>query len=207
MVKDKIGKGSVLTGLIAAIAASSCCIPPVLTAIAGVSGVSTSFSWMEPFRPYLIGVAILAIGYAWYMHLKPKNEDDCGCPIEKMKWYQTKGFLIGMTLFAGLSISFPYYSSIFFSENSNNKTILVPNENVVEAIFSIEGMTCVGCEQHVNSTLLNSPGVLEASSSFETGKAQVKFDKTKNSIGELEKSIEEATGYKVKQIQKKTIPF
>ena len=195
--ENKNSKGAATTGILAALAASSCCIPPVIAAIAGVGGMGSTLSWMEPFRPYLIGLAVVAIGYAWYAHLKPKAADDCGCDIEKPKWYQTKGFLIGITIFAAISISFPYYSGIFFSDNSANKTIIVKESDVVQAIITIEGMTCTGCEHHVNSTLNNSVGVIEASSSFETGKAQVKFDKTKVSIDELSKAVEEATGYKV----------
>jgi len=190
-------KGAVTTGVLAALAASSCCIPPVIAAIAGVGGMGSTLSWMEPFRPYLIGLAVIAIGYAWYAHLKPKEADDCGCDIEKPKLYQTRGFLIGITIFAIISIGFPYYSGIFFPDNSATKTIIVKENDVTEAFITIDGMTCTGCEHHVNSTLNNSEGVIEASSSFETGKAQVKFDKTKVSIEELAKAVEEATGYKV----------
>ena len=74
--QNKNSKGAVATGIIAALAASSCCIPPVIAAIAGVGGAAGSLSWMEPLRPYLIGLAVVAIGYAWYNHLKPKKEDD-----------------------------------------------------------------------------------------------------------------------------------
>jgi mercuric ion transport protein len=54
-MKSQHNKKAVYTGVVAALAASSCCIPPVIAAIAGVGGISSSMSWMEPFRPYLIG--------------------------------------------------------------------------------------------------------------------------------------------------------
>ena len=185
-------------GLLSAIAASSCCIPPVIAAIAGVGGISSSLSWMEPLRPFLIGLAIVAIGYSWYVHLKPKKADDCGCDIQdKPKWYQTRGFLVGITLFAAISIAFPYYSGVFFSDNSANKTIVVESTNLVEGTLTIKGMTCTGCEHHVNQTLNDSEGVIETSSSYENGVATVKFDKTKTSIDKLATAVEEATGYKV----------
>ena len=66
-------------GVVTAIAASLCCITPVLALIAGASGLTSSFSWLEPARPYLIGVTILVIGFAWYQKLKPKKEIDCEC--------------------------------------------------------------------------------------------------------------------------------
>ena len=115
MTTNNSSKGAAATGVLAALAASSCCIPPLIAAIAGIGGASSSLAWMEPLRPYLIGIAILAIGYAWYVFLKPKNEDDCGCSIEKPKFYQTKEFLIGMTIFAAISILFPYFSSAFLA--------------------------------------------------------------------------------------------
>ena len=136
-------------GLFAAIAASSCCIPPVIALIAGVGGSTSALSWMEPFRPYLIGLAIIAIGYAWYNYLKPKNEDDCGCEVdEKPKWFQTKEFLVGLTLFATISISFPYYSHIFYPENKK-EVVIVNQSNVQTVNFDIKGMTCASCEQHI----------------------------------------------------------
>lgn len=194
--ENKTSKRAATTGVLAALAASSCCIPPVIAAIAGIGGMGSTLSWMEPFRPYLIGLAVVAIGYAWYAHLKPKQEDDCGCDIEKPKFHQKRSFLIGITLFAAVSITFPYYSGIFFPDNST-KTIIVKESDVIEATLSIDGMTCTGCEHHVNAALNNSKGVIEASSSYKTGKASVKFDKTKVSIDELAEAVEKETGYKV----------
>ena len=98
MGKSDYSKTGIITGVVSAIAASSCCIPPVIAAIAGVGGASSSLSWMESFRPYLIGLTVIAIGYAWYSHLKSKEKDDCGCEIDKPKFYQTRGFLIIMVL-------------------------------------------------------------------------------------------------------------
>ena len=41
-------------GVLSAVAASLCCITPVLALISGASGVASTFSWMEPARPYLV---------------------------------------------------------------------------------------------------------------------------------------------------------
>jgi hypothetical protein len=60
-------------GLLAAITASLCCITPVLALIAGTSGIASTFSWIEPFRPYLIGLTILVLGFACYQKLKPQK--------------------------------------------------------------------------------------------------------------------------------------
>ena len=193
--KDKNSKGAVTTGVLSALAASSCCIPPVIAAIAGVGGAAGTLSWMEPLRPYLLGLAVIAIGYAWYNHFKPKKDDDCGCEIEKPKFYQTKGFLIGITLFAAISITFPYYSGIFFGDNKK-EVIVVDKNNIQKTNFTIDGMTCDACQNHVNHAVNELPGIIDVKSSYSEGNAVVEFDTTQTNILEIEEAIN-STGYKV----------
>ena len=202
--QNKNSKGAVATGIIAAIAASSCCIPPVIAAIAGVGGAAGSLSWMEPLRPYLIGLAVVAIGYAWYNHYKPKKEDDCGCDIEKPKWYQSKGFLVGMTLFAAISITFPYYSGIFFSDNTK-EVVVADNSSIQKINVKIEGMTCDACQHHVNSAVNKLNGIIGVNSSYAEGNAIVEFDNTQTNISEIEEAVN-STGYKAIETESITIP-
>mgnify|MGYP003649763388 FL=1 len=196
MSTEKTSKNAAYTGLFAAVAASSCCIPPVIALIAGVGGGASALSWMEPFRPYLIGLAVLAIGYAWYSYLKTKKVDDC-CEVgAKPKWYQTKGFLIGITLFAAVSISFPYYAHIFYSNNNNKEVIVVSEANVETVNFDIEGMTCSGCEAQVENEVNNLSGIISVSASYDNENATVSFDKSKTTKKDIVKAIN-GTGYKV----------
>ncbi|MDZ7646572.1 MAG: hypothetical protein U5K54_05000 [Cytophagales bacterium] len=46
------------------------CITPVLALISGVGGIAATFSWLEPVRPYLIGITTLVLGFAWYQELE-----------------------------------------------------------------------------------------------------------------------------------------
>ncbi len=196
MKTAKTSKNAAYTGLFAAIAASACCIPPVIALIAGVGGSVSALSWLEPFRPYLIGFAVIAIGYAWYNYFKLKNADDCNCEVdEKPKWFQTKGFLIAITLFASVSIAFPYYSHIFYPDN--NKEVVIVNAVDIETVnFNIEGMTCASCEEHVNYTVNKLEGIVSITTSYNNGNANVKFDKTKTSKEDIVEAIN-STGYKV----------
>ena len=196
MSTEKTSKKAAYTGLFAAIAASSCCIPPVIALIAGVGGSASALSWMEPFRPYLIGLAVVAIGYAWYNYYKLKNTDDCDCEIdEKPKWFQTKGFLISITLFAAISISFPYYSHIFYPDNK--KEIVIVNQSNIQTVnFDVKGMTCASCEQHVTHAVNELEGIVNVAASFEKANAKVEFDNSKTTKEDIEKAIN-ATGYKV----------
>jgi len=184
-----------------AFTASLCCITPVFATLAGIGGIASSISWMEPFRPYLIGLTVLVLGFAWYQKLKPRTQEeiDCACEDdERPSFWQSKKFLGIVTVFAVLMLAFPTYSGIFFSDNSNTSNVIVISENdILNAELSIKGMTCTGCEHSVNAALNNSEGVLEASSSYENGIALVKFDQSKVSVEQLATAVEEATGYKV----------
>jgi len=66
-------------GLFAAFVASLCCVTPVFAFLAGIGGVASTFSWVEPFRPYLIGLTALLLGFAWYQKLKPQWDPECTC--------------------------------------------------------------------------------------------------------------------------------
>lgn len=193
-------------GLFTAIAASLCCITPVLALIAGASGMASTFSWLEPARPYLIGITVLVLGFAWYQKLKPRKAEEIECDCEEDEspsFWQSKKFLGIVTVFAAFMLAFPYYSGIFFPESNTTKTIIIKESNVVDAILFIDGMTCTGCEYSVNHSLTSQKGVIEATSSYEAGKASVKFDKSKVSIEQLSDAVEKKTGYQVinKQIQ------
>lgn len=181
-------------GVITAIAASLCCITPVLALIAGTSGIASSFTWLEPARPYLIGVTILVIGVAWYQKLK--KEIDCECESnEKPKFIQSKKFLGIITAFTIIMLAFPFYAHIFYPR-AEKQIIMVDKANVQTFEFSISGMTCSGCEEHVKHELNKLSGIIKSTVSYEDRNAIVKFDKTKTSFAQIEEAIN-STGYEV----------
>src|SRR5690606_8417433 len=103
---------------------------PVLVLIAGTSGLVSTFSWLNPFRPYLIGFTLLILGFAWYLHLKQKKVTECNCDTdEEPKFIQSKTFLGIITVFVGLMLAFPYYSQVLYPQ-TEKQVIVVDKENV-----------------------------------------------------------------------------
>ncbi|MFC4721711.1 mercuric transport protein MerTP [Geojedonia litorea] len=182
--------------MFSAITASLCCITPVLALVAGTSGMASTFSWIEPFRPYLIGLTIFILGVAWYQKLKPSKAIDCECETDdKTKFIQSKRFLGIVTVFALVMLAFPYYSKVFYP--STEKQLVIVDKSDVKSIeFKIEGMTCSSCEAHVNHEINKLNGIVDSKASYENGNAIVEFDKTKTNATEIEKAIK-ATGYKI----------
>ena len=191
MKKNIIG-----TGIIAAFGASLCCITPVLALIAGTGGIASTFSWIEPFRPYLIGLTFLALGYAWYLKLKPAKEIDCNCETDKKQSiFQSKLFLTIITVFAILMIFFPYYAHIFYPENKPQ--IVVGDKVIIQTIeVDIKGMTCIGCEEHVNHEVSKLDGIITTKASYKNGSAIIEFEQGKVNLSQIEEAIN-STGYSV----------
>ena len=193
-------------GLLTAVAASLCCITPVLAVLGGLGSIASTFSFLEPLRPYLIGVTVIVLGYAFYNAYKPQKEGNVECACEddespaKKNFLYSKAFLWVVTGVSVLMFAFPSYSHIFFPETNTN-IVIVNESNVAEARLYIEGMTCTGCEESVNYTLNSKEGVISANSSYEKGIAEVKFDKTKIKPEQLARAIEDEVGYKVKSFE------
>lgn len=196
MIGDKkLISASVLTAL----AASICCIAPVLAVLAGTTGLASNFSWIEPFRPYLIGFTVLVLAFAWHQKFKPKTKADidCECEDDKPKFFNSKGFLFLVTLFAGAMLAFPHYSYIFYPTPDTSKEIIyVEQSNVKEIRVNIEGMTCSGCEAHIENEVNKLDGILNVDADYEAANTIVKYDETKVDLQKIETAIL-STGYKI----------
>lgn len=193
------------SAVVSAVLASLCCITPVLAVLGGLSGFASTFSFLDPLRPYLIAFTAIVLSYAFYNAYKPKKKDDIECecetePLQKKKFINSKGFLWLVAVIAIVLISFPYYSQVFFPDTST--TIVANNtDSIVKAKLEIEGMTCTACEQSVDYALKSEDGVVSATSSYKTGIAYVQYDKAKVKPEQLKKAVEEKVGYKVKEVQ------
>ena len=184
-------------GMIAAITASICCIGPLLAITAGIGGVASVFTWIEPLRPYFIGITVLTLGFAWYGQLKPKRDIDCECEEEggKKKFMQTKSFLTIVTVASVILLSFPYYSSVFTPQNDSGAV-----ENRLSTVeLKISGMTCEGCEANIKN-YAQAAGADSVSADYKLGNAVIKFDESKTSVDSILASIK-TLGYKIKDVK------
>lgn len=196
---NKKSKSGNLVGasILSAIAASLCCITPVLALLSGAGGIASSFSWMEPARPYLIGITFLVLGFAWYQKRQPRTAEEiqCACEEEKPPFMQTRKFLGIVTVFAFVMMAFPYYGHLFYPK-TEKQVIVFGNNDIQEVKFSVNGMTCSSCAEHVKHEVNKLSGILNAKASYEMGNAIVTFDNSKTNIAEITKAIN-STGYSV----------
>lgn len=187
-------------GLLSAFAASLCCITPVIALLAGSSSIAANFSWIEPARPYLLGLSIAVLAFAWYVKLKPAKTTDIDCNCEttkKASFLQSKTFLGMITVFAILMMTFPLYAKMFYPKPKVQAVMMAVIDNKQQVKFIIEGMNCEGCEEHVNNELSKVTGVITSKTSYAFKNSLVTFNKSKVDVKTIEAAIDK-TGYKVK---------
>ena len=200
MINIKSSGTYIRVGVLSAIGASLCCITPVVTLLAGSSSLAASFSWIEPARPYLIGLSVAVLAFAWYLKLKPvkANDNDCNCETtNKASFLKSKTFLGMITLFAILTMSFPLYANIFSPKPKVQAACIISVDNKQKVKFTIQYMSCAGCEVEVNNELSKVNGVLFYKTSYADKSSLVTFDNSKVDVKTIEAAINK-TGYKVK---------
>ena len=184
-------------GLLSAFAASLCCITPFIALIAGSSSVAVNFSWIEPARPYLIGLSVAVLLFAWYRKLKPISKaDNCNCePTSKTPFLQTKTFLGIVTIFAVVMMTFPLYAKIFYPKPKVQSVPVAIVNNKQQVSFDIKGMSCEACEEHVNTELSKVKGIITYATSYANKNSVITFDTSIVDISKIEAAINN-TGYK-----------
>lgn len=120
--------------VLGSLAASLCCITPVFALLAGFSSFAGAFSWMEDYRIYLIVFTLGVLTYVWYKQLN-KN---ISCAISQESFINSKLFLILITIFAVLSLTFPYYGSFFIKEEKTKQSLIIKEKNILTYKIKID---------------------------------------------------------------------
>ena len=129
-----------------------------------------------------------------YLSQKRKTPD-CDCEDEKPKFINSKSFLAIVTAFTILMLAFPHYSHIFYG-NTNREVGYVDQSNIEKLNFDIVGMTCSGCEAHIEGEVNKLAGIVSVTANYKKANAIVKYDKSKISANRINEALMHA-GYKI----------
>ena len=197
MKKETSSKAVAGVGIFAAVAASLCCVTPLLALLAGSSSMAANFSWIAPARPYLIALSIVVLIFAWYQQLKPaSNVVDCICePATKSAFLKSKSFLSIVTIGAIVMMTLPLYAKMFYPKAKAQVVPVAIINNKVQVSYNIQGMTCEACEEHVNIELSKVKGVVAYATSYANKNSTITFDKSIVDIKKIQAAINN-TGYK-----------
>lgn len=95
----------------AAVAASACCIGPVVFSLLGAGALGAAATKLEVYRPWFVGLTLVLVGVAFYSAYRPAANEGCaadGTCTPRSKRAAKIMVWIAAAL-AVLLITFPYY--------------------------------------------------------------------------------------------------
>ena len=110
------GHGALLTGGLAAILASTCCLGPLVLITLGVSGAWISnLTLLEPYRPIFIGAALVALFFAyrriWRTPAACEPGQVCALPIVNRRY---KALFWNVAALVVVALGFPLIAPWFY---------------------------------------------------------------------------------------------
>jgi copper chaperone CopZ len=168
--------------IVAAFAASACCVGPALLALVGISGIGFAAA-LEPYRLLLLVAtgALLAVGF-YVSYRTPRSAardrgsvDACGCERPRVA-RSGRWMLWGGTVLAVAFAAYPYVTSAFAHSSA---TGAAATNGTAVARLHVGGMTCRACSSHLTDALAGLPGVVRAEVSYDDALAVVTYDPSK----------------------------
>jgi len=115
MIEGKAETGSLVTGGVAAVFASACCVGPLILVSVGIGGAWISYlTILEPYRWIFIGIAVAALAFAWRRIYRPAAKCEPGqvCAAPRTRRAYKVAFWI-VTTFVAVAAAFPYTAPLF----------------------------------------------------------------------------------------------
>ncbi|MBI5149920.1 MAG: cation transporter [Candidatus Omnitrophica bacterium] len=168
----------------AAIAASVCCLGPLILVGLGFSGAWIGgLSAFERYRPLSMLITFGFLAFAFYkVYSKPKAdccETDSYCANPKADKINKIALWSVMVLVIGMLVS-PNVIGAFAS-----KSTLTQPATTKQVVLNVEGMTCAACSVTVSKSLKRVDGVQEANVTLIPPEAVVTFDPVKVKVEQL----------------------
>jgi mercuric ion transport protein len=118
MEDDKLAKTTLAGGALAAIAASACCLGPLVLVSLGIGGAWISnLTALEPFRPLFIGVALLCMLLAYRRIYRAPAAQACApgtlCALPQTNTVYRVLFW-AVSLLVLIALAYPYLVTLFY---------------------------------------------------------------------------------------------
>jgi copper chaperone CopZ len=181
--------------LIAAVAASLCCILPVLATVTGAGAVAAG-AVFDRWRPYLLGLTGLLLAGGFFLAWRDRRKA-CApgslCSTEPMGRWNNIALGILATSVVALA-SFPYYSGAVarLVVRQPGPARAVASANLSTVAFQVPDMDCSACAVALSAAFRKLPGVVDAKLDVDSRKAEVTFDRSAENVAALKKVITDA---------------
>lgn len=116
MIQRGNGRSALAIGGLSAVLASTCCLGPLLLVSLGFSGAWIgNLTVLEPYRPFFIGAALVALFFAWRRIFRPatacKPGEVCALPRIRRAYKLIFWIVAALVLIA---LGFPYLIPLFY---------------------------------------------------------------------------------------------
>lgn len=202
MKKENVVLGG---GMVAALAASLCCIGPVLFALLGLGAFGASALFLS-LRPYLLAVAVSILAFGFYRAYFRREACALGEACATNTGSKASRLVLWVAAVGVLAFALsPYYVGYIAAAFTRNTqpapavaSSIPAHASALETMtIEVTGMDCQSCEMPVKTALNKTPGVRSAEVSYERGNAQINYDPQQTDMNQIKRAID-STGYKAK---------
>jgi copper chaperone CopZ len=146
---------SIGAAVLAAIAASSCCIAPLVLAALGIGGAG-AFVTLASYRPYILSVTIVLLAVGFYLtYRRPTatvDGDACACERPKVGRAGRWGLWIA-TLAVVLLAAFPTLAARLAGSRLDSHLAITSTSATQTVVVSVRGIDCEACAIHLKAAL------------------------------------------------------
>lgn len=150
--------------VLVALAASACCWIPVLFGVGAASSLGLSAA-LAPWRPYLLGLTMVFLGFGfWMVYRKPNAtcEGDSCCSVAALKRRKKNIGVMWVVAFATIATStYPSWGAIGATTAVAQASYL--STSTKQLVLNVPSMDCAACAQPILSATTKIPGVVSAS--------------------------------------------
>lgn len=184
-------------GLLTAVAASLCCLGP-LVAVALGFGTLAAAGWLESWRPLFLVGTVGFLAAAWWLTLRARRAAcaDGSC-VSASSRRRTLGMLIGGTVIVSALAVFPQIAGVVAGYNEHGQAAAA-GAQVLRV--RIPTMDCAACAVGIERTLRRVEGVRSASVSYESKQAEIVYDPAVATPAALIARID-ATGFRAEAVK------
>lgn len=118
MKEDNVTKTTLIGGVLAALAASACCLGPLVLVSLGIGGAwMSNLALLEPYRPLFIGIALLCMLIAYRKIFRAPDPQACApgtiCALPQTNTTYRMMFW-GVSCLVLLALAYPYLVPLLY---------------------------------------------------------------------------------------------
>ena len=157
--------------LVAAVLSSACCWLPLAAIALGASSAGVG-GFFEAWRVPLLLVAVGLLGVGFYLvYRKPRCAPGEACEVPNPRLQRFNRGMLWMT--TALVAAFAFFPEYVGAVTGGGGEVVEAAPQQTTVHYTVEGMTCAGCEAHAREAIEAIPGVASVAVSYQQGSAEV----------------------------------